>query len=55
MMLALHWENWLRLAAWLAVGMVIYMGYGRHHSVLGKSLATELAQSGASGAGRARS
>jgi APA family basic amino acid/polyamine antiporter len=55
MMLALHWENWLRLAAWLAVGMVIYMGYGRHHSVLGKSLASEIAQSGASGAGRARS
>ena len=55
MMLALHWENWLRLAAWLAVGMIIYMTYGRHHSVLGKQLATELAQSGASGAGRARS
>jgi basic amino acid/polyamine antiporter, APA family len=55
MMFALHWENWLRLAAWLAVGMVIYMTYGRHHSVLGKQLATELAQSGASGAGRARS
>jgi APA family basic amino acid/polyamine antiporter len=55
MMFALHWENWLRLAGWLAVGMVIYLGYGRHHSVLGKALATELAQSGVSGAGRARS
>jgi len=55
MMLMLGWENWLRLAVWLLVGLVLYFVYGRHHSVLGKALATELAQSGASGAGRARS
>ena len=54
-MFSLGWENWLRLAVWLLIGLVIYFGYGRHHSVLGKALATELAQSGASGAGRARS
>ena len=55
MMLMLGWENWLRLAVWLLIGLVLYFAYGRHHSVLGKALATELAQSGASGAGRARS
>ena len=55
MMFMLGWENWLRLAVWLLIGLVLYFVYGRHHSVLGKSLATELAQSGASGAGRARS
>ena len=29
-------ENWWRLFAWLAIGMVIYFSYGRHHSVLAK-------------------
>jgi len=47
--------TWVRFLGWLAIGLVIYFCYGRHHSVLGKALATELAQSGASGAGRARS
>lgn len=34
MMLYLGWENWLRLFVWLAVGMLLYFGYGRRHSRL---------------------
>jgi APA family basic amino acid/polyamine antiporter len=34
LMLALGWENWLRLAVWLAIGLVIYLSYGRRHSKL---------------------
>jgi APA family basic amino acid/polyamine antiporter len=34
MMLYLGWENWLRLFAWLGIGMVLYFAYGRRHSHL---------------------
>jgi APA family basic amino acid/polyamine antiporter len=34
LMFSLPWENWARLAAWLAIGMVIYFGYGQFHSHL---------------------
>lgn len=34
LMLALPLVNWLRLLAWLGLGMVIYFFYGRHHSVM---------------------
>jgi APA family basic amino acid/polyamine antiporter len=52
MMFSLGWENWLRLAAWLALGFVIYFAYGRHHSVM--HLAEELKRGGGSPGGRAR-
>jgi APA family basic amino acid/polyamine antiporter len=32
LMLALPLDTWLRLLAWLAIGMVVYFKYGRHHS-----------------------
>ncbi|HEV7223345.1 MAG TPA: amino acid permease [Pirellulales bacterium] len=36
LMFSLPSENWLRLAGWLAIGMVIYFAYSRHHSHLAK-------------------
>ncbi|HWR32273.1 MAG TPA: amino acid permease [Chitinophagaceae bacterium] len=34
MIFGLGWTNWLRLAGWLAIGLVIYFLYSRHHSKL---------------------
>ena len=34
LMFSLPAANWLRLFAWLAIGLVIYFLYGRRHSVL---------------------
>ena len=34
MIYGLGWTNWLRLVAWLAIGMIFYFGYGRRHSRL---------------------
>jgi len=34
LMFSLPAENWWRLFVWLAVGLVIYFAYGRHHSVM---------------------
>jgi basic amino acid/polyamine antiporter, APA family len=32
LMFSLGRDNWLRLVVWLALGMVIYFGYGRYHT-----------------------
>ena len=37
MMYSLPGDTWLRLIIWMAIGIVIYLVYGRHHSKLGKS------------------
>jgi basic amino acid/polyamine antiporter, APA family len=37
MIYGLGWTNWLRLIAWLAAGLVIYVAYGRKHSRLSVS------------------
>ena len=34
MMFSLGPENWMRLLVWLVLGLLIYFGYSRHHSVL---------------------
>ncbi len=34
LMFSLPAANWLRLIVWLAVGLVIYFAYSRHHSVM---------------------
>jgi APA family basic amino acid/polyamine antiporter len=39
LMLSLPAANWWRLIAWLVLGLVIYFGYGRRHSLLGKEIA----------------
>jgi APA family basic amino acid/polyamine antiporter len=36
LMIPLPWQTWQRFIAWLAVGLVIYVLYGRRRSVLGR-------------------
>ena len=38
LMFSLPAANWLRLFVWLAIGMLIYFFYGRHHSVIRKQM-----------------
>jgi APA family basic amino acid/polyamine antiporter len=35
-MSALPWDTWIRLLAWMAIGIVIYFVYGKSHSHLNK-------------------
>jgi basic amino acid/polyamine antiporter, APA family len=51
LMFSLPWENWLRLALWLVLGLVVYFCYGRHHSRLALQLRHEIATHGVSPAG----
>lgn len=37
MIFGLGWTNWLRLGVWLLIGLAIYFGYSRKHSVLGNT------------------
>jgi basic amino acid/polyamine antiporter, APA family len=45
MMFSLAWQTWARLIIWLAIGLVIYFSYARHHSRV--QLAREQAPEGA--------
>ncbi|MDP9120479.1 MAG: amino acid permease [Acidobacteriota bacterium] len=36
LMFSLPAENWIRLVVWLAIGLVIYFGYGHKHSILAR-------------------
>jgi APA family basic amino acid/polyamine antiporter len=38
LMMSLPVGNWLRLIGWMAIGLVIYFTYSRHHSTLGHEL-----------------
>jgi APA family basic amino acid/polyamine antiporter len=51
LMFSLPAANWLRLLAWLILGLCIYTFYGRHHSHLGKELRGEISIHGISPAG----
>lgn len=51
LMFSLPPANWLRLFAWLVLGLCIYFLYGRHHSTLGKELRGEIGTHGVSPAG----
>ena len=39
-MASLPLDTWIRLIIWLAIGMVIYFTYGRHHSRVQKLVPT---------------
>jgi APA family basic amino acid/polyamine antiporter len=51
LMFSLPAANWLRLIAWLAIGLAIYFPYGRRHSFMRKYLAHEISAHGVSPAG----
>ena len=51
LMFSLPWANWLRLIVWLALGLVIYFLYSRHHSFMKEYLAHEIVAHGVSPGG----
>jgi APA family basic amino acid/polyamine antiporter len=46
LMCSLGRDNWIRLFVWLVVGLTIYVGYSRHHSVLTRRIAAGSDQRG---------
>jgi amino acid transporter len=42
LMLFLPLDTWLRLCVWLAIGLAIYFGYSRYHSLLTRHLLREI-------------
>ena len=34
-------DTWIRLIVWMVIGLLIYMLYGAHHSVLGAGKPSE--------------
>ena len=53
LMFSLPYENWVRLIVWLAIGLLIYFGYGRRHSVMAHHTEHEIKAHGISPAGQA--
>jgi basic amino acid/polyamine antiporter, APA family len=53
LMFSLPAENWLRLGAWLLIGLAIYFGYGRRRSVMARHLRGEITRHGVSPTGAA--
>jgi basic amino acid/polyamine antiporter, APA family len=51
LMFSLPTGNWWRLLGWLVAGLVIYFLYGRHHSVMARYTAYEIAKHGVSPGG----
>ena len=51
LMFSLPAANWWRLVGWLAIGLVIYFLYSRHHTVMAERLGYEIAKHGISPAG----
>ena len=45
LMFSLGRDNWIRLVIWLIVGLFIYIGYSRHHSVLSRRTALAAGES----------
>jgi APA family basic amino acid/polyamine antiporter len=52
LMFSLPWANWVRLFGWLALGLIIYFAYSRHHSFMKTYLAHEISKHGVSPAGQ---
>jgi APA family basic amino acid/polyamine antiporter len=52
LMFSLPWANWVRLFGWLALGLIIYFAYSRHHSFMKTYLAHEISKHGISPAGQ---